>query len=71
MRNNDVETGDLIKMARKKTPQDRVGREEYGLVVRTNPGITSTSWCQPTILWEDGIIATHVSSIEMEVVGRG
>ena len=70
MRDNDVEIGDLIKMARKKTPQDRVGREEYGLVVRTSPGITSTSWCQPTILWEDGQVATHVSSIEMEIIDK-
>jgi len=71
MRDNDVERGNLVKMARKKTPQDRVGREEYGLVVRTSPGITSTSWCQPTILWEDGIIATHVSSCGMEIIECG
>ena len=69
MRNNDVEIGDLIKMTRRKDAN--TVREEYGLVVRTSPGITSTSWCQPTILWEDGIIATHVSSIEMEIIGRG
>ena len=63
MRDRDIKTGDLIKHKVKKIT-------EYGIVVRTRPGLTSTSYCQPTIMWEDGRITTNLSSVGMKIVNK-
>ena len=68
MKDNDVKIGDLIKRSRDHGEDPYV--EEYGLVVKTSTGIASFSCCQPTILWGNGEMTTHVSSMGMEIISE-
>ena len=65
MRNDDINVGDLVK-----------GHFEgikfrYGIVVALLPGLTNGSWCRPTVMWEDGKLKSHVSSVEIKRVKAG
>jgi hypothetical protein len=61
MRDNDIRIGDLIEQKIEKSV-------EYGIVIKICPGFTPTSYCQPTVMWEDGRVTTNVSSAGMKII---